>query len=71
MSSINHYGAQDSVIGYKDAWKLIDNFPIATFATLDMAGHNLRSEQSNVFEALTGNWLERVQHELSKKRSSV
>jgi pimeloyl-ACP methyl ester carboxylesterase len=64
-------GRQDSIVGYKDAWQFIDYYPRATIATLDMAGHNLQIEQSNVFEALTGNWLERVEYELSKMGLSV
>lgn len=54
-------GRQDSTVGYKDAWKLVDYYPRATFATLDMAGHNLQIEQSDVFDELVNNWLERVE----------
>lgn len=53
-------GRQDSSVGYKDAWGLMDNFPRATFATLDTAGHNLQIEQPDVFDALVNNWLIRV-----------
>lgn len=34
-------GRQDSSVGYKDAWSILDNYPRATFAVLDKAGHNL------------------------------
>ena len=44
-------GRQDHVVGYQDAWKLIERYPRATFAVLDMAGHNLQIEQPDVFEA--------------------
>ncbi|MBE1554165.1 alpha/beta fold hydrolase [Sporosarcina limicola] len=54
-------GRQDNTVGFKDAWKLIDNYPRATFAALDMAGHNLQIEQSDVFEALMNNWLNRAE----------
>lgn len=53
-------GRQDSVAGYEDAWEFIDRYPRATFAVLDMAGHNLQIEQPDLFEALVGNWLERA-----------
>ncbi len=59
-------GRQDSIVGYKDTWELIDSYSRATFAVLDTAGHNLQIEQSSLFEALTGNWLERVEYELLK-----
>lgn len=54
-------GRQDHVVGYQDAWRLIEKYPRATFAVLDMAGHNLQIEQPDVFEALVDNWLDRLE----------
>lgn len=56
-------GRQDSAVGYRDHWKLIENFPRATFAILDKAGHSLQIEQDAVFTALVKEWLERVHAE--------
>jgi pimeloyl-ACP methyl ester carboxylesterase len=53
-------GRQDSVTGYRDAWELVENYPRATFAVLDRAGHALDIEQRGLFEALVGEWLDRV-----------
>ena len=53
-------GRQDSSVGYKDAWSILDNYPRATFAVLDKAGHNLQIEQAEVFNSLVNEWLERV-----------
>ena len=53
-------GRQDSVVGYRDQWQLIENFPRASFAVLDRAGHNLQIEQEIVFAALVKEWLDRV-----------
>ena len=53
-------GRQDSSVGYKDAWSILDNYPRATFAVLDKAGHNLQIEQEELFTALVKEWLERV-----------
>ncbi|MEK4426500.1 alpha/beta fold hydrolase [Solibacillus sp. FSL K6-1523] len=50
-------GRQDNVVGYHDAWRLIEDYPRATFAVLDMAGHNLQIEQTDVFNALVHSWL--------------
>ncbi|QAA34081.1 alpha/beta fold hydrolase [Clostridium manihotivorum] len=54
-------GRQDSSVGYKDAWNILDNYPRATFAVLDMAGHNLQIEQEAVFNTLVKEWLERIE----------
>ncbi len=54
-------GRQDSTVGYRPAWALLDEFPRATFAVLDMAGHQLgRIERPGPFRALVGDWLERM-----------
>ncbi len=55
-------GRQDSTVGYRGAWSLIEEFPRATYAVIDMAGHHLgRIERPAVFQALVGDWLERMQ----------
>lgn len=53
-------GKQDSCVGYKDAWDILKNYPRATFAALDRAGHNLQIEQEELFNALVNEWLLRV-----------
>lgn len=53
-------GKQDSSVGYKDAWDILDNFPRASFAVLDSAGHNLQLEQPDLFNALVREWLMRT-----------
>ena len=52
-------GRQDSVVGYRDAWPILENFPRATLAVLDRAGHSLQIEQVELFHALVREWLER------------
>jgi pimeloyl-ACP methyl ester carboxylesterase len=56
-------GRQDNVCGYRDAWKTIENYPRATFAVLDGAGHCLGPgmEEETSYMALAANWLERVE----------
>lgn len=56
-------GRQDSSVGYKDAWRILDNYPRATFAVLDRAGHNLQLEQVEVFNCLIDEWITRVEEE--------
>lgn len=59
-------GRQDYIAGYRDAWKIIENYPRAAFAVLDRAGHNLQIEQPGLFNALVGEWLNRVAESLGK-----
>ena len=54
-------GRQDGIVGYRDAWAIIENYPRATFAVLDRAGHNLQIEQEYLFDALVNEWLDRVE----------
>lgn len=53
-------GRQDCLVGYRDAWKLIDNYPRSGFVILDMAGHGLQIEQTVLFNAMVNEWLDRV-----------
>lgn len=52
-------GRQDWCVGYKDAWNIIDNYPRATFAVLDSAGHNLQIEQVELFNLFVTEWITR------------
>ena len=54
-------GRQDHVVGYRDAWKVLEQFPRATYAVLDGAGHAPDVEQLQVGQALISEWLDRVE----------
>ncbi len=54
-------GKQDDVVGYQDAWPIIDNYPRGTFAVLDKAGHGLEVDQEKLFHSLVDEWLDRVE----------
>jgi pimeloyl-ACP methyl ester carboxylesterase len=54
-------GRQDDSVGYRDAWEILENYPRGTFAVLDRAGHLLEIEQQALFQALVGEWLDRVE----------
>ena len=56
---------QDHICGYRDAWDLLDNYPRATFAVLDRAGHLVNIEQDAVCHALMREWLDRVEEAAS------
>jgi len=54
-------GRQDTHVGYKDAWSILEKYPRATFAVLDRAGHALGVEQETLFHAMIHEWLTRVE----------
>jgi pimeloyl-ACP methyl ester carboxylesterase len=51
---------QDHLCGYRDAWELLGNYPRATFAVLDRAGHFVNIEQDVLCRDLMREWLDRV-----------
>lgn len=54
-------GRQDNSVGYEDLWKLMEDYPRATFAVLDCAGHNLQIEQPALFDCLVREWIMRAE----------
>jgi pimeloyl-ACP methyl ester carboxylesterase len=54
-------GRQDSMVGYQDAWNILEKYPHATYAVLDQAGHNLQIENEHLFKALVEEWLNRIE----------
>jgi pimeloyl-ACP methyl ester carboxylesterase len=64
-------GRQDSIVGYRDAWPILDDLPRATFAVLDRAGHALEREQSALFNALAGEWLDRVEEHIERQATDI
>lgn len=54
-------GRQDTHVGYRDGWDILEMYPRATFAVLDRAGHALGVEQEVLFQALIHEWLDRVE----------
>jgi pimeloyl-ACP methyl ester carboxylesterase len=59
-------GRQDAMVGYRDAWEILENYPRGTFIVLDRAGHNLQIEQETLFDALVNEWLDRVEENLGE-----
>jgi pimeloyl-ACP methyl ester carboxylesterase len=54
-------GRQDHGTPYKDALAFIENYPRATLALLDRAGHLAMVQQRRLFNALASEWLDRVE----------
>jgi pimeloyl-ACP methyl ester carboxylesterase len=59
-------GRQDSTVGYARAWELLEQYPRASFAVLDRAGHALPHEQPELLRALVTEWLDRVHEAVSQ-----
>jgi pimeloyl-ACP methyl ester carboxylesterase len=53
-------GRLDSTVGYAAAIDLFDQYPHASLAVVDDAGHALPHEQPEVLRALLAEWLARV-----------
>lgn len=54
-------GRQDKVVGYRDLFDILDNFPYASFVVLDNAKHDIQVEQNDIFDLLVNEWLIRVE----------
>jgi pimeloyl-ACP methyl ester carboxylesterase len=63
-------GRQDHWVGYRHAWEIAEQYPRATFAVLDGAGHLVWGERHRLCLALAADWLERVE-EWMRTRSST
>ena len=48
---------QDTEVGYKDQFDLMEKYTNATYCAVEKAGHNLQIEQPEIFEGLVRNWL--------------
>ena len=53
-------GRQDGLVGYRDPFSILENYPRCTFAILDMAGHAMQIERDRLFCALVHDWLDRL-----------
>jgi pimeloyl-ACP methyl ester carboxylesterase len=54
-------GRQDSRVGYSDAVSVMTQFPRATVAILDRAGHLMPTGDRTLFDALIQDWLDRME----------
>ena len=48
---------QDTEVGYKDQFDLMQKYTNSTYCAVERAGHNLQIEQPEIFENLVKNWL--------------
>lgn len=53
-------GRHDSNVGFRDAWRLAQQFTRSTHVVLDRAEHGLPIDQQPLFAALVHDWLDRL-----------
>lgn len=54
-------GRQDTTVGYRDAWSIVEAYPRATFVVLDRYGHSPALLNAEMFKMLVHDWLDRVE----------
>jgi pimeloyl-ACP methyl ester carboxylesterase len=54
-------GRQDTTVGYRDAWEILESYPRATFAVIDRADHGWPVESPALLAALVDDWLGRIE----------
>ncbi|GIP37693.1 2-hydroxy-6-oxo-6-phenylhexa-2,4-dienoate hydrolase [Paenibacillus sp. J31TS4] len=59
-------GRQDQIVGYSDAARLLDQFPHASYAVLDKAGHHAFLEKETLVRAHFLDWLDRMEAEKAR-----
>jgi pimeloyl-ACP methyl ester carboxylesterase len=54
-------GRQDMATGYRDAWRLLDQYPRATYVAFDRAEHGFFLDKEELVQALIHDWLDRLE----------
>lgn len=58
-------GRQDTVVGYKDLYGILDNYPRASLIILDNGKHDIQIEQDSIFHILVHEWLTRIEDHIA------
>jgi pimeloyl-ACP methyl ester carboxylesterase len=53
-------GRQDHIVGYRDAWNILENYPSASYIVLDQRGHFMENS-ATLTHVLMNEWLDRVE----------
>lgn len=64
-------GRFDWACGYQEAFAILGNYPRATYAVLDRAGHAIGAEQPALRDALLDEWLSRVEEYAAAQDSAA
>jgi pimeloyl-ACP methyl ester carboxylesterase len=64
-------GRFDSWCGYRAAFEILDDYPLATYAVLDGAGHITGLERPDLYRALVTDWLDRIEDDTADHRATA
>jgi pimeloyl-ACP methyl ester carboxylesterase len=64
-------GRFDQWCGYRAAFETLDDYPLATYAVLDGAGHLAGLERPDLYRALVSDWLDRIEDETAGRREAA
>jgi pimeloyl-ACP methyl ester carboxylesterase len=64
-------GRFDSWCGYRAAFEILDDYPFATYAVLDGAGHITGLERPDLYRALVTDWLDRIEDDTADHRATA
>jgi pimeloyl-ACP methyl ester carboxylesterase len=64
-------GRFDQWCGYRAAFEILDDYSLATYAVLDGAGHLAGLERPDLYRALVGDWLDRIEDETAGHREAA
>ena len=53
-------GRHDSIVGFREQFRLVDSYPRATYIVASGAGHALPHERPDLVAAVLGDWLRRL-----------
>jgi len=53
-------GRQDAMVGYRDAWNILEKYPRASYVVLDQRGHFME-DSATLIHVLMNEWLDRVE----------
>jgi pimeloyl-ACP methyl ester carboxylesterase len=64
-------GREDRSVGYRDAWRLVEQYSRATYVAVDRAEHGFPIDRINValFAALVNDWLDRTEEYTSGRET--
>jgi pimeloyl-ACP methyl ester carboxylesterase len=64
-------GRFDNRCGYRAAFEILEDYPLATYAVLDGAGHVAGLERPDLYRALVTDWLDRVEDDTPGHRETA
>lgn len=71
LSALILAGRQDSIVGFAHAGGLVPDYPHATYAVLDGAGHALPHEQPELVASLINDWISHARQAMADSATAA